>query len=441
MGSSLCSSGLRLHEPMRSLRIIWLGLSLLPLVSISQTAPLVDQATSSTPPTASVSPGSEASPPPPSIDSESAIVMDSSSGKILWSRNADEELYPASTTKIMTALLLLERCKPDEIISAPEDVQTVKESSMHLKPGERVRARDMLYALLLRSANDGCYAVATHIAGSVAKFSDLMNKRAQEIGCTHTHFDNPNGLNDKLHYTSAHDLALMGREAMKYPAFQEIVRTEKTKINRSDDWKDLWMTNHNRILKRDPTCDGIKTGWTIPAGHCFVGSATREGWRVITVVMKSKSWENDTESLFGWAFANYGKQLEVRRGDPCGTARVNGGQTAEVTLLADQDAYSLARKGQSAPPSRRTLATPPTLDAPVAADKPVGNLVLVDQDGFVQKVPVRPSLPVLARPRIAAVVPNSSNGRFLIAAGLLVGAIYVRGRSRRRYHRIFGLRT
>jgi D-alanyl-D-alanine carboxypeptidase (penicillin-binding protein 5/6) len=364
--------------------------------------------------------------------------MDSESGKILWSRNADEELYPASTTKIMTALLLLENCKPDDIIAAPSDVQTVKESSMHLKPGERVRAKDMLYALLLRSANDGCYAVATHIAGTVPKFADLMNKRALEIGCTHTHFNNPNGLNDRLHYTTAHDLALMGREAMKFPAFREIVKTEKTKINRSDDWKDLWMTNHNKILKRDPTCDGIKTGWTIPAGHCFVGSATREGWRVITVVMKSKSWENDTEALFNWAFGTYGKQPEVKLGETCGTVKVTGGKEPQMTLVADQDAYSLYRKSGSPVSAVRRLAVPGEVPAPLAADKALGNLVLVDQDGFSQNIPVSPLMPVPAQFKVAAVVPNSSNGKFFIAAGLLAGAIYVRGRSRRRFNRLFG---
>jgi D-alanyl-D-alanine carboxypeptidase (penicillin-binding protein 5/6) len=222
-----------------------------------------------------------------SVSAESAVAMDASSGKILWSRNADEELYPASTTKIMTALLLMERCKPDEVITAPADVEQIREASMHLRPGERVRAKDMLFALMLRSANDGCYAVACHISGTVGRFSDLMNLRARQLGCTHTHFDNPNGLNDRLHYTTAHDLALIAREAMRHLEFRNIVRTEKAKINRGTNWKDLWMVNHNKILLHDPTCDGIKTGWTVPAGHCFVGSAYRNGWRVITVVMRS----------------------------------------------------------------------------------------------------------------------------------------------------------
>jgi D-alanyl-D-alanine carboxypeptidase (penicillin-binding protein 5/6) len=371
------------------------------------------------------------------VDCESAIVMDSVSGRVLWSKNPDEELYPASTTKIMTALLLLENCKPDEIIQAPQDVQRVRESSMHLRPGERVRAKDMLYALLLRSANDGCYAVADHISGSVPKFADLMNKRAVEIGCTHTHFDNPNGLNDKLHYTTAHDLALIGREAMKYPAFRDIVRTEKTKINRGENWKDLWMVNHNKILRRDASCDGIKTGWTIPAGHCFVGSATRDNWRVITVVMKSKSWENDTENLFNWAFSTFAKRDEVKTGDLCGSVKVAGGQVPSVALVADQDAYTLYKKADPAPTLQRSVSAPAEVQAPVLQTAVIGSLVLADSNGFTQSVPLSPQQPVSSRSKIAAVVPTRSNGKYYVMAFLLLGAIYVRGRSRRRYNRLF----
>ncbi len=147
------------------------------------------------------------------VSAKSAIIIDAGSGKVLWSKNAESSMFPASTTKIMTALLLIEHCKMTDMITAPADIEKVKEASMHLKPGEQVSVHDMLYALMLRSANDGCYAVATHISGSVEEFSKLMNLRARQAGCTHTHFHNPNGLNDRDHTTTAHDLALMGRAA------------------------------------------------------------------------------------------------------------------------------------------------------------------------------------------------------------------------------------
>ena len=367
------------------------------------------------------------------VTAESAIAIDGSSGKILYRRNMDEELYPASTTKVMTALLLLEHCDPNEIIIAPADVNKVKEASMHLKPFEHVRAKDMLYAMLLRSANDGCYAVAVHLAGSQAKFSDMMNARAKELGCTHTHFDNPNGLNDRMHYTTAHDLALIAREAMRYPLFRDTVRTERTTINRGINWKDTIMVNHNKILRRDPTCDGIKTGWTIPAGHCFVGTASREGWRVITVVLKSKSWENDTEALFNYSFGEYIKRDEVASGQPVGVAPVENGAAAQVAMVAGDDAYTLTRRTDT-PTSDHRIVVLPKLTAPIEKDQKLGDLQIRDGDGFEQDVPLVAGA-ALPLSHLAAVKKSGSNGNLWMGAGLVVGAIWIRGRSRRRYLR------
>ena len=369
------------------------------------------------------------------VTAESAVVMDNATGKVLWARTADEELYPASTTKIMPAMLLLEHCTPDEIIQAPMDVEKVKESSMHLKPGENVRAKDMLYAMMLRSANDACYAVAMHISGSVDKFADLMNARAKEIGCTHTHFDNPNGLNDKLHYTTAHDLALIGRQAMSYEPFRDIVRTEKTKINRGTNWRDLWMVNHNKILKRDPTCDGIKTGWTIPAGHCFVGSASRDGWRVITVVRKSKSWENDTENLFNWAYSTFAKQSDVVAGQALDNAPVEGGVVPAVQAVAAADVFSLTTKDSPHVQVTRQEMLDPKLVAPVTKNEKIGSMVVRDADGFEQKVDMVAAADV---PAVAPVAKKQggSAAKLWMGAGLLGGVIYMRGRSRKRARRV-----
>ncbi len=243
----------------------------------------------------------------PVVKAESAIILDAHSGKVLWSKNPDLALFPASTTKIMTALLLIERCGLDEVITAPADIETVKEASLHLKPGEQLKVRDMLYAILLRSANDACYAVAVHVGGSAPKFVEMMNTRAQAIGCTGTHFHNPNGLMDKEHKTTARDLALMGREAMKNPTFSGIVGQYKKQISRSVNWQDTIMVNHNKLLRADRTIDGIKTGYTKPAGNCFVGSCTRNGVRLITALLKSNraSWQNDQEALVRWGFANF----------------------------------------------------------------------------------------------------------------------------------------
>jgi len=371
-----------------------------------------------------------------SVTAESAIAIDAASGKILYQKNENEELYPASTTKIMTALLLLEHRTLDEVIVAPADVTKVRESTMHLKPFEKVPVKDMLYALMLRSANDGCYAVAVNLAGSVEKFSDLMNARAKELGCTHTHFDNPNGLNDRLHYTTAHDLALIAKEAMRYQEFRDIVRTERQTINRSTDWQDTVMVNHNKILRRDPSCDGIKTGWTIPAGHCFVGTASREGWRVITVVLKSKSWEDDTETLFNWAFAKFVKHEEVKEGETVAVAPVGG---AQVPMIASDDAYTLTPR-EIQPSSDRKIQLVSGLTAPVTRNEKLGDLFIRDTDGFEQDVPLVSNVgepPAASGAVASAPAKRGGNGPNLwIWAGLLGGAIYIRGKSRRRLMRV-----
>lgn len=371
------------------------------------------------------------------MSAEGATAVDAASGKVLWSRNANEPLYPASTTKIMTALLLLEKCKPDEVITAPRDVESVREATMHLRPGEKVRAKDMLYALMMRSANDGCYAVACHISGSVHGFAALMNARAKELGCTHTHFDNPNGLNDRMHYTTAHDLALIATEAMKHQAFREAVGTERIKINRGTNWQDLVMVNHNKLLFHDPSCDGIKTGWTIPAGHCFVGSANRDGWRVITVVLKSKHWQNDTENMFNWAYGTFRRQLAVTAGEVVAQAKVEGGVAAQVPVQAATNAYALVTKGSTTAATR--IDIPDKLTAPVSRLQKVGDIVIRDSDGFERKVDLVATTDVATiAPAIPVRTPGST--RWLLGGGALVGAIVYRGRSRRKVQRRFPTR-
>ncbi|MCW5943023.1 MAG: D-alanyl-D-alanine carboxypeptidase [Fimbriimonadaceae bacterium] len=257
----------------------------------------------------------------PTVTAQSAIAIDAESGRVLWEKDADTIRYPASTTKILTALLVLERLPLDEVLTAPKEVEGVGGSSLYMLPGERLTVRDALYAILLRSANDVCVTVACRISGSVDKFAELMNERAKSIGCEHTHFHNPHGLNDAEHTTTARDLALIAREAMKHPLFAKIVRTPKFEISRPTVPQDQVLVSKNKWIRDDPTADGIKTGYTEPAGKCFVGSATREGFRVITVVLKSENWEVDTANLMAWTYARHERRALVQAGDPLGSAQ------------------------------------------------------------------------------------------------------------------------
>ena len=373
-------------------------------------------------------------PAPEAIGAQSAIAIDAASGKVLWSKKPDVPRFPASTTKIMTGLLLAERMKPDETIVAPWDVALVRESSMHLRPFEKLTAKDMLAALMLRSANDGCYAVAVKLAGSVEKFSAMMNARAKAIGCTGTHFHNPNGLNDPQHFTTAHDLALIGREAMQNPLFAETVGTYKTRIDRSINKKDEWMVNHNKRLPKDPTCDGIKTGWTIPAGRCFVGSTTRDGWRAITVVLKATDWQKDTTDLTDWVYARYGRRDRFEAGKTAAQAPVTGGTAASVAVAPERSVYNLALRGSAPDATRHEFLYDEGLQAPIVQGQKVGEMVLTDADGFKQRVPLLAMDDVAASPTVLArVAPKGGSGSGLLIGGAMFGGlILLKGRSKRR---------
>jgi D-alanyl-D-alanine carboxypeptidase (penicillin-binding protein 5/6) len=363
------------------------------------------------------------------ITAKSAIIIDEGSGKVLWEKDPDTRRFPASTTKIMTAMLLLEHTLPTDIISAPHDVHKVKESSMHLKPFEQLTAKDMLYALMLRSANDGCYAVAKHVAGSVPAFSKMMNERAKQIGCTNTHFNNPNGLNDPLHTTTARDLALIAREAMKYETFREVVRTQKRAISRTINQKDTTMVNRNKWLAKDATADGIKTGYTRPAGLCYVGSATRNGFRVITSILKSENWQVDHRQLLDWAYAKFEKKIEVKPGDVVGKVPVTGGTLAEIEVVAQKPVYALGRKGEDDVVQSISVTEIP---APIKEGDVIGELILRDKDGFEQRVPVIAQQSVSQSP-LAAMSKTANLNGVAVALGSLMflGAYVARGRSRR----------
>ena len=244
-----------------------------------------------------------------------AIVIDAHTGASLYEKNADEPQFPASTTKILTALLIIEAGDLDREIECNLDDSKVGESTLDLKPGQRFTRRQLLYGLMLKSANDVAHALGRDNAGSIQAFAEKMTRRAAELGAKTAHFTNPNGLHDLVHYCSPRDLALIARAAMQQPLFRRIVSTP------SYDWVGADgvvrpLSNHNRMLQRFPGCTGVKTGYTIPAQHVLVSAALREGREVIAVVMhtdKPGIWDDSTLLL------SYG----LRR--PPGVAAEKGG--------------------------------------------------------------------------------------------------------------------
>ncbi len=343
---------------------------------------------------------------------QAACVIDSKTKKVLWSRDKDSMRYPASTTKIMTCLLMLEQYKPDDLITAPADVTKVKESSMYLKPFESVRVKNMAYALMLRSANDGCYAIAVQMDGSVAGFSRRMNKRAKEIGCEHTNFSNPNGLNDKSHKISSYDLCLIAREALKRPDFSEVVRTQKKVIDRSINFQDRLMISRNKYLWKDATADGVKTGYTNPAGHTYVGSATRDGSQFITSLMNAPHWMDDHKKMLDWAFANYETKL-IRAAGPMDAKEL--GSEVSCTAELREDVYACVHKDKDKVEQR---FVPLSGSHHFKTGDKIGNFEVSDRDGFLQKIPV-----YATSDEPVETISSSMNSSMINTAGLAFFAV------------------
>jgi D-alanyl-D-alanine carboxypeptidase (penicillin-binding protein 5/6) len=227
-----------------------------------------------------------------------AVVVDALTGETLYEKNAEAAHFPASTTKIMTALLVIEEGDLTHDVEVTLEDSKVGESGLDIKPGERFSRRQMLYGLLLKSANDVAHALGRDNAGSVQAFAAKMTLRAEELGATSTRFSNPHGLHHIQHYTTPRDLALIARAAMQQPLFRQIVATQKHPWVTDLSVRELY--NHNRLLKRFEGCTGVKTGYTRPAQQVLVSAALREHREVIAVVMHSDKpgiWEDSKQLL------------------------------------------------------------------------------------------------------------------------------------------------
>lgn len=227
------------------------------------------------------------------------IVIEQSTGRILHENNANKQMYMASTTKIMTALVTIEKSSPDELVVIPKEAQGVEGSSIYLKAGEVYTVQDLLYGLMLRSGNDSATALAIHVAGSTQNFAKLMNEKAKEVGALNTNFVNPHGLHDDNHYTTAKDLALITKSAYEKVLFRKIVSSKYY------DLKGTRIYNKNKLLSTFDGADGVKTGYTTIAGRCLVSSSTRNGMQVICVTLNCYDMWERSKTLMNNAHQNY----------------------------------------------------------------------------------------------------------------------------------------
>ena len=265
------------------------------------------------------------------ISAEKAIVLDAISGRVIYERNADSKSLIASTTKIMTALIVCEQCNVLDRMRIPKEAVGIEGSSMYLQEGEILTIQELLYGLMLRSGNDAAVALAIYCGGTVEGFAELMNDKARSLGMRDSHFVNPNGLDAPEHYSTARDLATLAAYAMENPIFYKTVSAKNVKVG------ERYLTNHNKLLWRIEGADGVKTGYTRAAGRILVSSATRQGRRLIAVTINAPDDWNDHSHLLEDGFSRYRTQRLVDAGDVVGTVQIAGGQAGQVQLVAAAD--------------------------------------------------------------------------------------------------------
>ncbi len=267
-----------------------------------------------------------------SVSARSAVLIEASSGEVIWSKNACSRMPMASTTKIMTALVALENCDISRQVKIAPSAVGVEGSSIYLSANEILTLEELLYAMLLESANDAAAAIAIEVGGSIEGFAELMNKRAADIGLVDTHFENPHGLDGDSHYTTAHELALIAREAYSNEAFRKIVSTHKKLIPLNGDTGTRVLVNHNKMLNLYEGADGIKTGYTKKSGRCLVSSAERDGLSFIAVTLNAPDDWNDHKTMLDLGFSLYEKRTLCDIGSFSYIMPVSGGACDHVML-------------------------------------------------------------------------------------------------------------
>ncbi len=310
----------------------------------------------------------------PEVSAESYVVMDARTGEILFSEKENVSMPIASTTKMMTALIVVENVEDlDRTVVIDAESCGIEGSSVNLFKGEKISVRDLLYALMLESANDSAVALARTVSGSVEAFADLMNEKAKELSMTGTHFTNPHGLEDEEHYSTSLDLARLWQYAMKNEVLREIVSTKTHKIQMAGDNGYRFLSNHNKLLKTYEYCIGGKTGFTKAAGRCLVTYSVKNGIELVTVTLNDPSDWEDHKNLSDYAFSLYSTVNLAGEGSMKYQLAVVGGKKSEVTL---SNRESLDVSVRDVAKIKSVVHAPRFLYAPVVpSDKAVGKVV------------------------------------------------------------------
>ena len=325
------------------------------------------------------------------IEAAASILIDADSGRVLWEQNAHSRLPVASLTKILTALVTLEQYDNlRQTFTLPDNFANVGESSLGLEAGETHTIEDLLYALMLRSANDAGQALALAVAGSESDFAQMMNQRCVELGLNNSNWTNPHGLHNDAHLSSAYDMAFITRAAMGVPMFNTLISASTHTIPWAGQEEERVVTSHNRLLTLYKGADGVKTGYTAKAGNCLVGSATKNGLRLIGVVLNSEDTYGEMTQLLDYGFDNYELRQVVAFGDVATRLPVINGRANSINAIFGSHVRLLMPKGQEDLPQPK-LILPEILITPIDSQISLGAAIFDDGAGHTKSVELFPS--------------------------------------------------
>lgn len=314
-----------------------------------------------------------------SISAEGAILIEADSGDIIYEKNKDRKMPMASTTKIMTAVIIIEGGNLEKAVKTPIEAVGVEGSSIYLKEDELFTRKELLYALLLESANDAATALAIDFAEGVDDFADLMNKKAKELGLKNTQFENPHGLDDENHFTTPYDLAILTQYAMSNPIFKEIVSTKKATIGTGV--SERYLVNHNKLLRLYEGTNGVKTGFTKKSGRCLVSSCERDGVRLICVSLNAPSDWNDHQALYDLGFSKYESINLADKYSYLLEFEVAGGESPFIYATNDSALSVTLPKGENSISAK--VIKNENLSAKIKEGEAVGKIVFYNYDNEI----------------------------------------------------------
>ncbi|TDF99283.1 D-alanyl-D-alanine carboxypeptidase family protein [Paenibacillus piri] len=331
----------------------------------------------------------------------SAVVMDADTGTVIFEKNKDAKLPPASITKIMTMLLVMEaldqgKIKMDDKVRTSEYAASMGGSQIFLEPGEEMTVQDMLKGIALASGNDASVAIAEKLGGTEQGFVKMMNDRSQQLGLKNTQFINPNGLPADNHYSSAMDIAIMSRELLKHEEITKFTGLYQDYL-RKDSPKPFWLVNTNKLVRFYSGADGLKTGYTSEAKFCLSATAKRDNFRLITVVMgepNTKTRNAEVSGLFDYGFSQYTSYSIFKTGDEIGKFKISKGEQAVVPFTAKHPYSILLKKGEAGDGLRHEVQMNSDLKAPIAIGQPIGKIVIFKGDQMLSEFPLESSVEV-----------------------------------------------